>query len=254
MSLKGRRIAITAAATGIGRITAETLSAAGASVFISDVDDIAIATTYSETHIEGIRADVTNPDEVQRFCDVAAQRFGGIDVLINNAGIAGPTESVEKIDVEEWRRTLEINITGQFLCARSAVPYLRQSQCGQIINMASVAGRLGYAFRTPYAASKWAVIGFTKSLAKELGQEGIRVNAILPGIVEGPRTEGVIRARSETLNISYDEMKERYLQKISMRTMVSAQDVADMIAFLCSPMARLISGQSISVDGNVEDL
>jgi NAD(P)-dependent dehydrogenase (short-subunit alcohol dehydrogenase family) len=180
--------------------------------------------------------------------------FGGLDALINNAGIAGPTGAVEDIDPAEWRRCIDIDLTGQFLCTRRAVPMLKAAGGGSIINMSSAAGRHGYAFRTPYSAAKFGVIGFTQSLAKELGPANIRVNAILPGIIEGPRMTGVIRDRAAQLGVSYDAMEKTYLDRISLRRMTSPHDVATMIAFLLSDAGVNISGQSISVDGNVETL
>jgi NAD(P)-dependent dehydrogenase (short-subunit alcohol dehydrogenase family) len=180
--------------------------------------------------------------------------MGGLDVLVNNAGIAGPTAGVEDIDPSEWDRTVAVNLNGQFYSARKAVPALRKTQDGAIINMSSVAGRLGYAYRTPYAATKWAIVGFTQSLAKELGPAGIRVNAILPGVVEGPRIERVISARAQATGIAYEAMEQEYKNKASLRRMVSAQDVANMALFLCSPAGRNISGQALSVCGNVETL
>jgi NAD(P)-dependent dehydrogenase (short-subunit alcohol dehydrogenase family) len=173
---------------------------------------------------------------------------------VNNAGISGPTAGVADIAPEDWRRTIDVNLNGQFYCTRFALPLLRQSANPAIVNISSVAGRLGYSFRTPYAASKWAVVGFTKSLATELGPEGIRVNAILPGIVEGPRIERVIRARAEQAGVSYDAMEQQYLGKVSLRRMVSPSDVASMVVFLCSAAGRNISGQALSVCGNVEAL
>ena len=131
---------------------------------------------------------------------------------------------------------------------------LKQAGGGTIVNMSSAAGRYGYAFRTPYSSAKFGVIGFTQSLAKELGPDNIRVNAILPGIVEGPRMEGVIRDRAGQLDIPYEEMEAEYLSKVSLRRMVSPNDVAAMIAFLMSDVGANISGQSIGVDGNVEAL
>src|SRR5262249_25385132 len=143
----------------------------------------------------------------------AAATLGGLDVLVNNAGIAGPTSKVEAIDPAEWRRTIDVNLNGHFYCTRLATPLLKQSKRGAIINISSVAGRLGYAYRTPYAASKWAIIGLTESLAKELGPDGIQVNAILPGLVEGPRIERVIAARAQELGVPYKEVEQQYLSK-----------------------------------------
>ena len=154
----------------------------------------------------------------------------------------------------DWRRCLDIGLTGQFLCARLAVPHIKAAGGGSIVNMSSSAGRHGYAYRTPYAAAKWGVIGFTQSLAKELGPSNIRVNAVLPGIVEGPRMDGVIRDRAERLDLSFDEMKAQYLQTVSLRRMVTPQDVAASIAFLMSDAGRNLSAMSFNVDGNVETL
>jgi NAD(P)-dependent dehydrogenase (short-subunit alcohol dehydrogenase family) len=175
-------------------------------------------------------------------------------VLVNNAGIAGPTGGIEQISPAEWRRTLDVNLTGQFYCARLAVPMLRETKDGAIINMSSLAGRVGFPNRTPYAASKWGVIGLTKSLAIELGASGIRVNAIIPGIVEGPRQEGIIRARAKLTNVSYDAMKAELTNRASLHRMVTADDVAATALFLCSPAGRNVSGQALSVCGDVQSL
>jgi NAD(P)-dependent dehydrogenase (short-subunit alcohol dehydrogenase family) len=176
-------------------------------------------------------------------------------VLINNAGIAGPTGAIEDIDAASWERTLAVNINSQYYFERQAVPLLKASAANPcIISMSSVAGRLGYPYRTPYSASKWAVVGLTKSLAIELGPQGVRVNAILRGAVEGERMDNVIAMRAATVGVSGEAMRQQYLDKISLRRMVSAEDVAAMALFLCSPAARNLSGQVISVDGNLEYL
>jgi NAD(P)-dependent dehydrogenase (short-subunit alcohol dehydrogenase family) len=180
--------------------------------------------------------------------------MGGLDALVNNAGIAGPTGRVDEISTGEWRRCIDICLTGQFLCTHYAVPMLRAAGGGAIVNISSSAGKFGYAFRTPYSSAKWGVIGFTQSLAKELGPENIRANAILPGIIEGPRIEGVITARAKQKGVSHEEMSAEYLSKISLRRMTPPEDVADMAAFLIADTGRNLSGQSFPVDGNVETL
>ena len=200
------------------------------------------------------RCDVAEEGEVTRLFDDVKASLGGLDVLINNAGIAGPTGGIAEMSPEEWRKTVDVNLNGQFYCARLAVPLLKQSSNASIIGISSVAGRLGYAYRTPYAATKWAIIGLTKSLAIELGPDGIRVNALLPGIVEGRRIEQVISARAETAGVTYEEMEQQYIDKVSLGRMVSAQDVANQALFLCSPLGASISGQPISICGNVESL
>jgi len=253
--IEGQRVLITAGAGGIGLAVAERLAGFGARIFVCDVDERALgAFGRSFPQAGTIKADVSDDAAVDRLFEAVAQRLGGLDALINNAGIAGPTGGVEDIDPADWRRCLEVGLTGQFLCARRAVPMLKAAGGGSIVNMSSAAGRHGYAFRTPYSATKFGVIGFTQSLAKELGPQNIRVNAILPGIVEGPRMEGVIRARAAQLAIGYAEMEKDYLSRVSLRRMVSPHDVAAMIAFLLSDAGRNISGQSLGVDGNVETL
>ena len=215
--------------------------------------------------LEGRRLTAIQTDRGDQAADAAivcagayskplAAALGGLDALINNAGIAGPTGAVEDIDPAEWRRCIEVDLTGQFLCARRAVPMLKAAGGGSIINMSSAAGKHGYAFRAPYSAAKFGVIGFTQSLAKELGPANIRVNAILPGIIEGPRMTGVIRDRAAQLGVSYDAMEKTYLDRVSLRRMTPPHDVAAMVAFLLSDAGINISGQSISVDGNVETL
>lgn len=253
--LKDQRVLVTAGAGGIGLAIAIMLVAQGARVFVCDVADDALsrfAATYPGTGT--IKADVSSETDVDRMFGAVTDTLGGLDALINNAGIAGPTGGVEEIDPAEWRRCLEVGLTGQFLCARRAVPMLKAAKGGSIVNMSSAAGRHGYAFRTPYSSTKFGVIGFTRSLAKELGPANIRVNAILPGIVEGPRMEGVIRDRAAQLGVSYADMEEKYLERVSLRRMVSPRDVATMTAFLLSDAGANISGQSIGVDGNVETL
>lgn len=249
------RVLVTAGASGIGRAIVEAFTGAGWKVHLCDVDQGALDRVRGELPtVTTSVCDVSDEAAVDAmFADVACE-LGGLDALINNAGIAGPTGAVEDLDPAAWRRCIDVDLTGQFLCARRAVPMLKASGEGSIVNMSSAAGRHGYAFRTPYAAAKWGVIGFTQSLAKELGPHGIRVNAILPGIVEGPRIEGVIRARAKQLGMSYAEMEKQYLEKVSLRRMVTGQDVAAMVLFVCSPAARNISGQSLGVCGNVETL
>ncbi len=253
--LHGQSAVISAGAAGIGRAIADTLIGAGARVAVFDVSEAAV-TDIKTAHPDVLArvVDVSDRTGVEAFFSEVAESFGGLDILVNNAGIAGPTAQIEDIDPTAWDATIAINLTGQFDCARLAAPHLKASKNGAIINIASVAGRLGYANRTPYAASKWAIVGFTKSLAIEMGPDGVRVNAILPGIVEGPRMDGVIQARADALGTNFDEMRDEYLGKISLRRMVSMQDVADMALFLCSPAGGNISGQALSVCGNVETL
>ena len=253
--LAGQRVLVTAGAGGIGLAITETLTALGARVAVCDVSDEALAAVRDRPGVAAaVRADVSDEAEVDAMFESVAAALGGLDALINNAGIAGPTGGIEEIAVADWRRCLDVGLTGQFLCARRAVPMLKDAGGGAIVSMSSAAGRFGYAYRTPYSAAKWGVIGLTQSLAKELGPAGIRVNAILPGIIEGPRMEGVIANRAAQVGVSHDEMKTRYLANISLRRMTSPYDVAGMVAFLLSDAGINVSGQSLGVDGTVETL
>ena len=253
--IAGQRVLVTAGAAGIGFAIASTLSALGARVAICDVSDGAITQAKKALpKITACKADVSSDKDVDAMFALVAKELGGLDALINNAGIAGPTGGVEEISPADWRRCIDICLTGQFLCARRAVPMLKAAGGGSIINMSSAAGRHGYAFRTPYSSAKFAVVGFSQSLAKELGPARIRVNAILPGIVEGPRMDKVIADRARQVGVSHQEMETRYLEKVSLRRMVSPYDVAGMVAFLLSDAGINISGQSLGVDGNVETL
>jgi NAD(P)-dependent dehydrogenase (short-subunit alcohol dehydrogenase family) len=255
LRLDGQRVVITAAAAGIGRATLETFVAAGARVCVCDVDAGGVEELRASLPGVGtLVADVSDPAAVDALFDMALAELGGLDILVNNAGIAGPTERIEDIEPEDWSRTLEVNLTGQYLCARRAVPHIRAAGGGSIVNLSSAAGRFGFALRTPYAASKWAVVGLSKSLAIELGPDQIRVNAICPGAVEGERIDRVIAAKAEALGITFAAMRAEIVEKASMRRMVSAQDIANMILYLCSDAGRLVSGQVIGVDGNAEYL
>lgn len=254
----GLRVLVTGGGSGIGLVIARAFVETGARVHVCDASaEVLDALRADEANktITTTLADVADDAAVARvFADVA-HTLGGLDVLVNNAGIAGPTGAIEELDVAGWERTVSINLNAQFYFARRAVPLLRASpDGGSIIAMSSVAGRLGYAYRTPYSATKWAVVGLTKSLAIELGPVGIRVNAIQPGIVRGPRIQRVIAARAEQLGLSYDAMEAQYLEKISLRRMTTPEEVAATALFLCSSGGGGISGQTISVCGNVEVL
>ncbi len=253
--LEAKRVVITAGANGIGLVAARILHAQGAKLAICDVDEQALR--RAENELPGAlcqAADVSDEASVDRFFGAAFSAMGGLDALINNAGIAGPTGKVEDIEPEDWRRCLDVCLTGQYLCTRRAVPMLKAAGGGAIINMSSAAGKHGYAFRTPYSAAKFGVIGLTQSLAKELGPDNIRVNAVLPGIVAGPRMEKVIEDRAATAGMTVAEMRDTYLNKTSLRRMVTAEDVGNTIAFLLSDAGQNLSGQSLAVDGNVENL
>ena len=251
----GMRVLVTAGASGIGAAIASAFVETGAEIHVCDIDDAALAAFQKRFPLcQATHADVADETQVAALFKTQQKRFGGLDVLVNCAGIAGPTAGVDKITEQDWKRSVEVNLSGQYRCLHHAVPMLRESKFANIICISSVAGRAGIPWRTPYAATKWAIVGIAKSLAIELGPDDIRVNAILPGIVEGPRMDGVITARAKLEGVEETEMRERYLKRISLRRMVTADDVALMCLFLCSPAGRNIAGQAISVDGNVEYL
>ena len=248
----GLRVLVTAGAAGIGKAIAESFAAVGARVHISDVNADAVNATCSD-NISGSVADAADEDAMRELFKSARDSLGGLDVVVANAGVEGPTGPVGEISAEDWDNTLNINLRGAYLAARFASDALIASQ-GSFIGIASVAGRLPFAYRTPYAASKWGVVGLAKSLASELGPQGVRANAILPGIVEGPRIDRVITARAERLGLSYEEMRERNLEKVALRRMVSPDDIAAMCLFLNTPGGSNITGQALSVCAGVETL
>ena len=255
LGITGLRVLVTAGANGIGREIARAFAGEGAKVHVCDVDAQALGDLKrTDPAITQSKADVADRTDVERLFNEAIGVLAGLDVLVNNAGIAGPTGRVEAIAPQDWDRCLAVNITGQFNCARLAVPHLRQSRNASIVNLSSAAGRLGFPMRTAYAASKWAVVGFTKSLAMELGPEGIRVNAIQPGIVEGERIRRVFQAKAKARGISFEQMQDEALSFVSMRTTVTPQEIADAILFICSPRGRTISGQALSICGDTQML
>lgn len=257
-----RRVAvISAAASGIGLAIAEALLADGWQVYIGDQDAAAIATLGTDR--EGLAAmvcDVGDPASVEAFYawvegDLQARGEAGIDLLVNNAGIAGPTARFEDQPVDAWNATIDVNLNGMFLMTRRAIPLLRRRAPGSaIITMSSTAGLFGCPLRGPYVATKWALIGLTKTLAMELGPEGIRANAICPGSVEGPRIDRVIAADAAERGLTADEVEREYKRQTSLRTFATKEDVAAMVLYLMSPAGARISGQAIAIDGHTESL
>ena len=255
LRLDGLRVLITAGAAGIGLATARAFAREGARVYVTDVDRAALdRLAQSDPAIQRGLCDVADRAQVAAMVDGANRSLGGLDVLVNNAGVAGPTARCEDVEPEAWERTLAVNITGQFNCARLAIPHLRRSRNPSIVNLSSAAGRFGYPLRSPYAASKWAVIGFTKSLSMELGGDGIRVNAICPGFVAGPRLDGVFANKAAARGVDPAVVRDEFLAKTSLHRPVTADDIANTIVFLCSPAGANISGQAIAVDGDTQAL
>lgn len=255
LDFNDKNIVITAGASGIGYEIAKAYNRCGARVFVCDIDEQKVLTT-NETH-ENIRAfvaDVGDAKQIGRFFDFVRSQTSQLDVLVNNAGIAGPTALTEEVTPEEWDQTIAVNLNGMFYAAREAIPMIKASQGGSIVNIASNAAYFGYPYRSPYAASKWAILGFTKTMAMELGPAGINVNAICPGSVKGPRIDGVIQKEALMRDLSIEEVKAGYERQVSLRSFVEVTDVANTILFLTSPHGRMISGQALGVDGHTETL
>ena len=253
VDLTGSRVVVTAAATGIGHVIAEGYLSRGARVAICDVNDEALDKAGKSLSGALVRhVDVARPDAVAGFFADVDKEMGGVDVLVNNAGIAGPTANVEDVTPEALAETLDINVAGQFYAAKHVTPGMKARRKGCIINLSSIAGRLAFAMRSPYAASKWAVVGFTKSLAAELGEYDITVNAILPGHVRTERFSRVVAAKARAVGVPEDEMRRRYLEPVSLRRNVEMEDIANMALYLASPFGRNITGQALSVCGDVQ--
>jgi NAD(P)-dependent dehydrogenase (short-subunit alcohol dehydrogenase family) len=252
LSAKEMRVLVTAGAAGIGRAIAQTFLDHGARVHVCDIDERALAQLPEP--ISRTRADVANVSDVERLFTDVGGHLGGLDVLVNNAGIAGPTAKVEEIRPEDWERCIAVDLNGMFYCTRKAMPLIKAAGGGSIVNLSSAAGRHGFPHRSPYAAAKWGVVGFTKSLAVEAGPDKVRVNCILPGIVEGERIERVIAAKAKAHGVPHEEFRQRFLETTSLHSTVSAQDIANMVLFLCTPAGARITGQPISVDADVRYL
>ncbi len=255
LGIKGLRVLVTAGANGIGLAVARAFVREGARVHVCDVDAAALAQlATSDPELTHSHCDVSDRAQVTKLFDDAIAKLGGLDCLVNNAGIAGPTGKVEEINPEDWDRCIAIDLTGQFNCARLAVPHLKSSKNASIMNVSSQAGKHGFPMRSPYAAAKWGVIGFTKSIAIELGPLGIRANALLPGIVSGDRQRRVLEAKSQARGVSFKEMETLAFSYTSIKDYVTPEQLADLVVFTASPRARTISGQSLSVCGDTNML
>ena len=255
MQFQDLRVMITAGASGIGLAIAQAFAQAGARVQISDISASAIeAAVPSLPGGGGWIADASNPAAVDAWFGHALATLGGLDVLVNNAGIAGPTARIEEIEPQQWDETIAVNLRSQYLCVRRAIPALRTSHRASIINLSSVAGRLGYPLRTPYAASKWAVVGLTQSLALELGGDDITVNAILPGIVDSERSRNVTAAKAQARQISEADMLTEILANVALHRKVQLADVAQTALFLASSAGRSFTGQSLNVCAGIQSL
>jgi NAD(P)-dependent dehydrogenase (short-subunit alcohol dehydrogenase family) len=253
-SLKSKKIIISAGASGIGWATAKVCISRGAQVFLCDINQKLInkinKNNKYKNKIFAYECDASKESEVIDFFSKILKKTKKIDALINNVGIAGPTGTLEKLDSEEWKRTLQVNVVSHFYFTKQAIPIIKKNKKGSIINLSSGAGIMGFPLRSPYAASKWAIVGLTKTLAMELGKFNIRVNAICPGTIKGDRMKRVIRDKAKFLKVSQNLIEKEFVSMASMNSWIYEEDIGKMCAFLISSDSERISGQIIGVDGN----
>lgn len=251
MSVSGLKAIVTGGSQGIGREIATALAEAGASVVVAARSDAIyeVAEQIGDPAI-AIETDVTDEESVQSTIEATLEEFGGLDILVNNAGIAGPTAPIEDVTAEEWAHTMNVNVMGMFLMTKHAVAHLRESEQPSVVNISSISGKRPLENRTPYTASKMAVIGLTRTLAFELGDDGVTVNAICPGATRGPRIEGVIEKQADSLGVSYEEAKQRvFTDETALGTLVEPTDIAEMVIYLASETGRRITAQDINISG-----
>jgi NAD(P)-dependent dehydrogenase (short-subunit alcohol dehydrogenase family) len=246
---------VSAGASGIGSVIAQTLMAQGASVLVSDIDSDRLSQFLADhPDARGTTADAGSWSDTQNVFSQIQSTFGRLDILVNNAGIAGPTAAVDEIEPDDWERTIAVDINGAFYAMKLATPMLRAAGGGSVVNIASNAAFFGFPLRSPYAASKWALIGLTKTWAMELGADRIRVNALCPGSVSGARIDSVIERDAASRGVTVDRIREIYTRQSSLKQFTEPEDVASMVAFLCSNAGSRISGQAIGIDGHTEGL
>ena len=251
LNVHDKRVLVTAGASGIGLAIANAFHAGGARVRVCDIDADHLA-TVAERGIGPHRTDVADPASVAQMFATIDDEWGGLDVLVNNAGIAGPTKLVEDVTADEWTRTVAVNLTGQFLCVKYAAPAMKRQRSGCIIAISSTAGRMGVPMRTPYSATKYAIRGLADTLAMELGEFGIRVNAILPGLIDGPRGKLVVQQQAAARGMDEKTYLPAMIHNISLHAMITGDEIAAMAMFLASDQGRHITGQSIGVCAGFE--
>jgi NAD(P)-dependent dehydrogenase (short-subunit alcohol dehydrogenase family) len=248
-----KRVLVTAGGTGIGRAIAEAFVLAGSHVAICDVDAIslhAMRERYSNLIAE--HADVSKGEDLDSLFSRIFEQWGGLDVLVNNAGIGGPRAPVEDTNEDDWRKCLDVNLTGAFLAAKRAIPVMKAQVAGCIINISTSSARTGLPNRGAYVASKAGLIAFSNNVAREVGAWNIRCNAILPGLIDNDRGRALIERFAHERDLPMQEAEEKFLSFVSMRTMIQPSEVAALCLFLASDDARHITGQAIGVDGNME--
>jgi NAD(P)-dependent dehydrogenase (short-subunit alcohol dehydrogenase family) len=256
MKLAGKVAIITGGGKGIGRAITLLFAKEGAKVLVNGTTKEAIEAVTEEIKEGGGRAiafhaDIADEEKVKQMMETARSEFGSIDILVNNSGIAGPTAPVVEVSLEDWQRTFAVNLTGAFLCAKYALPSMIEQKSGCIINITSVGGLGGYALRSPYSASKWGMIGLTKTIALEVGPYNINANAIAPGPVRGPRIEAVLEKRAQQMGRSFAEVEQEMVEGTALKRMVENEDIAAMALFLASEEGRNITGETINISAGM---
>lgn len=250
-----KKVFISAGGSGIGRCIAEAFLNNDDEVFVCDINAQRLEQfqkDYPTLHIHA--CDLAEPEQIKLMFTEAIKKLGHIDVLVNNTGISGPTIAADELSFDDWNTVINLNLNSTFLITQLAIPLLKQSGAGVIINMSSIAGRLGYPYRLAYSTSKWGLIGFTKTLSMELGADNIRVNAILPGAVDGDRVQRVLQARADVAQSSLEKVTQNALKNQSLKYFVNPKHIADLCLFLASDSGRSISGQILPIDGDKQCL
>lgn len=248
-----KKVLITAGAGGIGLATATAFTAAGHRVHIADIDgDAVAAAAAAHEHLTGSVTDVSRPDDVEDLFEDVARELGGLDVLVNMAGIGGPTTAAEDLDPADWEAVVGVNLTGTFRVTQRAIPLLKASEAGTIVTMSSLAGRFGYPHRIAYSTTKWGLVGFAQTLALELGEHGITSNTIHPGAVAGPRMDAVLQGRTRVNGTTVEEEITSALANQAIKQFIDPADIAALILFLAGPHGRTITGQQIPIDAGAK--
>lgn len=253
MSLANQVAVVTGGGRGIGLACVRALARDGAALVVATPEDhertAVVADLEAAGHeVLGISTDVTSEEDLATMVQHTLDRFGHIDILVNNAGVIGPTAAVQDVQRHEWEAVMDVNVTGVYLASKAVLPHLLSRGSGRIINIASAAGQIGFPLRSPYAASKWAVIGFTKTLAIEVANDGILVNAVCPGPIDGPRMDAIIEAKASATGATADSVRTQLEDETLLGRLIPAEHIAEMVAFLASDRAASITGQTLNVN------
>ena len=252
--IENLKIVITAGGSGIGSEMAIALSKAGARVIICDKNkDLLESFSNKNLNIDMYHVDVSNEAQIKSFFESITDKYQTIDVLVNNAGISGPSAKLEDVSFDDWKETLNVNLDGAFLSAKYVIPLMKENG-GSIINMGSTSSFLGTPLRSAYSATKWGLIGLTKTWAMEYGKNKIRVNAICPSSVNGDRIEKVIKKEAEYRGSTPEKIKSAYLKQTSLNSFIDVEEIIGMLVYLLSPLAKKITGQMLVIDGHTDSL